>query len=120
VIDFRRHISIVLACNLLLIALISAPKIEINLASFPTLEEISAGDQVKLYGCTKNELTTSQQNIYLLFKEKKTIKWVSAGLAHLGALPLVPKSFSAEGLIINSNVIQKALKKLIFPFHTFW
>jgi hypothetical protein len=120
VIDFRRHISIFLACSLLIVALLSAPKIEINLASFPTQEEISSGDQLKLYGCTKNELTSSQQNIDLSLKEKKTIKFLSIGIAHFGVLPIVVKNYTAKGLIIISNVIQKALKKLIFPFHTFW
>lgn len=119
-IDFKRHISVFLACNLLIVALISAPKIEINFSSFPTQEEITSGDQVKLYGCTKNELTSTQQNIDLSLKEKKTIKWFSNGLANFSVLPIVLKIYTAKELIIISNVIQKALKKLIFPFHTFW
>ncbi len=118
-IDFRRHISIFLACNLLIVALIAAPKIEISVPTFPSQKEITTGDQVKLQGCTKNELTSSLQNIELSLKEQKTIKAFS-GFIIINIIPSIVKKSTSNDLLVISTAIQSALKKLIFPFHTFW
>jgi len=119
VIDFKRHISIFLACALLLVAFIAAPKIEIIFPTFPSQQEINKGDHVKLQGCTKNELTSTQQNIDLSLKEKKSIKYFS-GFTNIVAMPVLVKECKSTELLDISTAIQSALKKLIFPFHTFW
>jgi len=119
VIDFKRHISIFLACTLLMVAFIAVPKIEIIVPIFPSQQEINKGDHVKLQGCTKNELTPTQQNIDLTLKEKKTIKYF-LGCVNIFAISVLIKSCTSIKLLNISTAIQSALKKLIFPFHTFW
>lgn len=113
------YISFLLACNLLTVALFGAPKFEINVRSFPTQQQINPADHLKLQGCIKNELTSSQQSIDLTLKDKKSIKSFAAFLQAINTQLVVKKSIPKD-IIIISIAVQSALKKLIFPFHSFW
>ena len=113
------HISVFLACNLLIVAIFGAPKFEISVQSFPTQLQINKADHLKLQGCTKNELSSSQQNLDFSFKDKKSIKCFS-GFIQVIEKQIVVKKSTPQNIIIISSAVQSALKKLIFPFHSFW
>lgn len=116
---FGHHISFLLACNLLTVALFGAPKFEINVQSFPTQQQINSADHLKLQGCTKNELSSSQQNIDFSLKDKKSIKSFAVFIQAIHTQIVFKKRILQDNIII-SSAVQSALKKLIFPFHTFW
>lgn len=119
VMDIKKCVSLVLACNLFIVALLLVPKFDIKHAYYPAQQEISTTDNIKIQGYTKNELNSTQQNNDLPVKETKALKYFT-GILQVVNLLITKVKLTNQNLLLYTGAIQLAQKALIFPFHTFW
>jgi hypothetical protein len=115
----KKKFAIFLASNLFIVALFAIPNYDIGLKAQNDQQEFTDGDHIKFLGYTKNEISSSHQNIGVSLKENKSLN-IFFGEGQFGGILIFFDKFSIQSFLFSKAVIQTALKALLFPFHTFW